>query len=95
MDVVNIEKLSKTYQMGTFELHALRDVDLKIEQGKYMAIMGPSGSGKSTLLNLLGCLDRPTSGNYWLSDKDVSELISITPTKEVIIGCQVNGSSAV
>ncbi len=74
MAVVNFEKLCKTYQLGSVQVPALRDVDLKIEQGQYMAIMGPSGSGKSTLLNVLGCLDRPTSGQYWLGEKDVSKL---------------------
>jgi len=74
MAVVNIKKLCKTYKIGSVQLSALCDVDLEIEQGQYIAIMGPSGSGKSTLLNLLGCLDRPTSGQYWLGEKDVSEL---------------------
>jgi len=74
MAVVNIEKLCKTYKIGSVQLPALREVDLEIEQGQYIAVMGPSGSGKSTLLNLLGCLDRPTSGRYWLGEKDVSEL---------------------
>ena len=74
MDVVGIEKLSKIYQLGSVELAALREIDLNIEQGEYVAIMGPSGSGKSTLLNMLGYLDRPTSGRYWLGGKDVSSL---------------------
>ena len=74
MAVVNTEKLCKTYQLGSVQLPALQDMDLEIEQGRYVAIMGPSGSGKSTLLNLLGCLDRPTSGQYWLGGKDVSRL---------------------
>jgi putative ABC transport system ATP-binding protein len=74
MVVVNTQKLCKIYQLGAVELPALCDVDLKIEQGQYVAIMGPSGSGKSTLLNVLGCLDRPTSGEYWLGGKDVSGL---------------------
>ncbi|HUV41269.1 MAG TPA: ABC transporter ATP-binding protein [Sedimentisphaerales bacterium] len=74
MDVVSIEKLSKIYQLGAVGVHALRDVDFAIEEGQYIAIMGPSGSGKSTLLNLLGCLDRPTSGRYLLHDTDVSKL---------------------
>jgi putative ABC transport system ATP-binding protein len=74
MAIVAVEKLSKVYQMGPVELHALRAIDLEIEEGKYIAIMGPSGSGKSTLLNLLGCLDQPTSGHYYLGDEDVSRL---------------------
>lgn len=74
MAVVSIDKLCKTYQLGLVQLPALRDVDLEIEQGQCVAIMGPSGSGKSTLLNLLGCLDKPTSGQYWLGGKDVSRL---------------------
>ncbi|MFA5424130.1 MAG: ABC transporter ATP-binding protein [Phycisphaerae bacterium] len=74
MAVVQIQKLSKTYMMGQNLLYALREVDLNIEQGQYVAVMGPSGSGKSTLLNLLGCLDRPSSGNYFLNGQDVSSL---------------------
>ena len=74
MAIVAVEKLSKVYQMGMVELHALRSIDLKIEEGKYIAIMGPSGSGKSTLLNLLGCLDQPTTGHYYLGGEDVSSL---------------------
>lgn len=60
--------------MGQNLLYALREMDLNIEQGQYVAVMGPSGSGKSTLLNLLGCLDRPSSGNYFLNGQDVSSL---------------------
>jgi len=74
MAVVSIENLCKTYKIGSVQLPVLRDVNLKIEQGEYIAIMGPSGSGKSTLLNVLGCLDRPTSGQYWLGEKDVALL---------------------
>jgi putative ABC transport system ATP-binding protein len=74
MPIVATENLCKIYQLGTLELQALWSVDLQIEQGEYLAIMGPSGSGKSTLLNVLGCLDRPTSGRYMLGDQDVSKL---------------------
>ncbi|MHC4461222.1 MAG: ABC transporter ATP-binding protein [Planctomycetota bacterium] len=74
MAIVTIENLCKAYQLGSLELFALRDLDLSIEQCEYIAIMGPSGSGKSTLLNVLGCLDRPTSGTYQLGGEDVSKL---------------------
>ena len=74
MAIVAIENLSKVYRLSSLELCVLRDLDLSIEQGEYVAIMGPSGSGKSTLLNLIGCLDRPTSGNYFLGGQNVSGL---------------------
>ncbi len=74
MGIVAIENLCKVYQLGSLELLALRDLDLNIEQGEYVAIMGPSGSGKSTLLNMIGCLDTPTSGTYQLGGEDVSKL---------------------
>ena len=67
--------LWKTYDMGSEQqVHALRGVNLRIERGEYVAIMGPSGSGKSTLMNLIGCLDTPTKGEYWLNSQLVSEL---------------------
>jgi len=72
--IVVFEQLCKSYLLGTVELHALRNIDLTIKSGEYVAIMGPSGSGKSTLLNLLGCLDTPTSGSYNLAGQDVSTL---------------------
>jgi putative ABC transport system ATP-binding protein len=68
------EGLWKTYEMGSEQVHALRGVDLQINKGEYCAIMGPSGSGKSTLMNLIGCLDTPTQGKYWLAGRLVSEL---------------------
>ena len=68
------EGLWKTYEMGGEKLHALRGIDLTIRSGEYVAIMGPSGSGKSTLMNLIGCLDTPTSGKYWLAGRLVNEL---------------------
>jgi putative ABC transport system ATP-binding protein len=68
------EELWKTYEMGAEQVHALRGVNLRINRGEYVAIMGPSGSGKSTLMNLIGCLDTPSKGRYWLNGSLVSEL---------------------
>jgi putative ABC transport system ATP-binding protein len=68
------DDLWKTYEMGAEQVHALRGVNLRIDRGEYVAIMGPSGSGKSTLMNLIGCLDTPTKGRYWLNGNLVSEL---------------------
>jgi len=72
--ILVMERLCKSYELGTMELKVLRDVALTINNGDYVAIMGPSGSGKSTLLNMIGCLDRPTSGDYWLGGQNVSLL---------------------
>src|SRR5271169_1525761 len=72
--VISTEALAKTYEMGSEVVNALCGVDLEIQRGEYVAIMGPSGSGKSTLMNLIGCLDSPTSGNYWLAGRLVSTL---------------------
>ncbi len=74
MNIINIEHIAKIYQMGLEEVHALRDVSLKIDKNEYVAIMGPSGSGKSTLMNMLGCLDTPTSGIYEFNGISVSEM---------------------
>ncbi len=74
-DVIVVEDLWRTYDMGSEQqVHALRGVSLRIRHNEYVAIMGPSGSGKSTLMNLIGCLDTPSKGSYWLSGQLVSEL---------------------
>jgi putative ABC transport system ATP-binding protein len=73
-ELIILDKLVKTYVLGDYEIHALRGIDLIIKEGEFVAIMGPSGSGKSTLMNILGCLDRPTSGRYVLDSLDVSSL---------------------
>src|SRR5512136_592373 len=72
--LIQIESLWKTYQMGAEEIHALRGVSFAIQRGSYVAIMGPSGSGKSTMMNLIGCLDTPTKGKYYLNNKLVSDM---------------------
>ena len=72
--VIKTEELAKVYEMGAEQVRALNGVDLTIRKGEYVAIMGPSGSGKSTLMNLIGCLDSPSSGKYWLAGRLVSEL---------------------
>ena len=72
--VIEIRGLTKTYDMGKLQVHALRGVDLDVGRNEFMSIMGPSGSGKSTLMNLLGCLDTPTSGSYNLNGQEVSKL---------------------
>ncbi len=72
--VIQTDELWKTYEMGAEQLHALRGVSIQIMKGEYVAIMGPSGSGKSTLMNLIGCLDTPSKGQYWLAGRLVSEL---------------------
>ena len=72
--IICTEELWKTYEMGSEQVHALRGVNLRINRGEFVAIMGPSGSGKSTLMNLIGCLDTPSKGRYWLNGNQVSEL---------------------
>lgn len=72
--ILSVVELKKTYQMGTQLVHALQSISLDIYKNDYIALMGPSGSGKSTLMNLIGCLDTPTSGSYFLNGQDVSKL---------------------
>jgi putative ABC transport system ATP-binding protein len=72
--VIRLEGVSRTFEIGGQPLHALSDVTEHIRVGEHVAIMGPSGSGKSTLLNVIGCLDRPTAGHYWLDGREVSAL---------------------
>src|SRR5258705_6956956 len=72
--LISMRNLWKTYQMGTESVHALHGVSFDIPKGEYIAIIGPSGSGKSTLMNLIGCLDTPSQGEYWLNGKNVSDM---------------------
>ena len=72
--LIEMQHITKTYSMGEQDVHALRDVSLRIDWGEFVAIMGPSGGGKSTLMNMLGCLDRPTAGSYLLAGRDVATL---------------------
>jgi len=72
--LIQLENLAKTYGVGDLQVSALTSVDLTIETGEYCAIMGPSGSGKSTMMNMIGCLDRPTQGSYWLDGVDITHL---------------------
>jgi len=71
---IRLDQITKTYQMGKVKVPAVRSVSLEIHEGEMVALMGPSGSGKSTLMNIIGCLDKPTSGRYFLEGTDVSEL---------------------
>ena len=74
MSLLELKHLGKKYKIGTEEINALRSIDLKIEKGEYVALMGPSGSGKSTLMNIVGCLDSPSEGQYFLNGKEVSKM---------------------
>jgi putative ABC transport system ATP-binding protein len=79
--MIELRDLWRTYRVGESEVHALHAVDLTISRGDYIAVVGPSGSGKSTLLNILGCLDRPTSGSYLFDDRDVAGLSDAERTR--------------
>ena len=72
--LIKLTNINKSYRNGDQELRVLKDIDLEVEEGEFLAIMGPSGSGKSTLMNLIGLLDRSSSGNYWLEGEEVSQL---------------------
>ncbi len=69
MELIELRSIAKTYQLGEIEVPVLRDVSLSISSGEFVALMGASGSGKTTLMNILGCLDRPSSGQYWLDGR--------------------------
>jgi len=79
--MIELKDLWRTYQVGDSQVHALHGVDLTIGRGDYLAVIGPSGSGKSTLLNILGCLDRPTTGSYFFDGRDVGQLSDVERTK--------------
>ena len=72
--LISMRNIWKTYQMGSEELHALKGVSFEVEKGEYVAIIGPSGSGKSTLMNLIGCLDSPSKGEYWINGQEVAKM---------------------
>ena len=79
--MIELREINRIFQLGSQSVHALKDVNLRIEPGDYLSIMGPSGSGKSTLLNVIGLLDRPTSGQYWFEGQDVTALDDIEQSK--------------
>src|SRR4030095_767999 len=74
LSVISLKEVHKIYRTGEIEVHALRGVSLEVSRGEFVAVMGPSGSGKSTMMNIIGCLDRPTSGTYILDGVDVSTM---------------------
>ena len=72
--IIKTENLTKDYETGTQVVNALKGINLSVEKGEFLSIMGPSGSGKTTLMNIIGCLDSPTNGSYYLNNKSVSKL---------------------
>ena len=85
--VISVRDMTKTYKVGEHSVHALRSISLDVDPGEFVAVIGPSGSGKSTLMHILGCLDQPTSGQYFLDGKDVSRLsddeVSLVRNKQI------------
>ena len=79
--LISLSNIRKTYILGAQTVHALKNIDLDIQRGEYVALMGPSGSGKSTLMNVIGCLDTPSQGEYWLNDKEVSKMSDVDLSK--------------
>src|SRR5262245_63739193 len=95
--VISVRNLVKTYVVGEVTVRALRGCDFDVEPGEFVAVTGPSGSGKSTLMHILGCLDRPTSGNYFLDGKDVSRMSKdeLAAVRNQKIGFVVQGLNVV
>lgn len=79
--LISLQDIRKTYVLGDQTVHALKKIDLDIHEGEYVALMGPSGSGKSTLMNIIGCLDTPSAGKYWLNQKEVSMMSDVELSK--------------
>ena len=82
MEILRCEKVSRIYGFGDSQVKALDGIDLSVEAGEFIAVMGPSGSGKTTLMNIIGCLDRPTSGQYYLDGEDVLSYIAFPQQAE-------------
>ena len=96
MSIIRLEGITRNFQMGEEVLNVLKGIHLEVEQGEYVALMGPSGSGKSTLMNLIGCLDTPSGGKYYLDGIDVSvmndnELAEVINTMTLLLRAKTNG----